>query len=104
MLGNQFLSYIWNGDDPKLWEKMNAFNKSAVMSKALGFSFNAEPVKTEVAAVTNVQNQYKVGLETGTLDPEVKLPEFVKALKAAGIEKIIAEKQKQLDEWAKAAK
>ncbi|MDQ6420182.1 DUF3502 domain-containing protein [Paenibacillus sp. LHD-117] len=37
----------------------------------------------------------------GTLDPEKNLPDFISKLKAAGIDKVIAEKQKQLDEWAK---
>jgi putative aldouronate transport system substrate-binding protein len=51
-----------------------------------------------------VKDQYKVGLETGTLDPDKYLPEFISKLKASGIEKIIAEKHKQLDEWAKSNK
>lgn len=101
MFGNQFLSYVFNGDSPDLWNHMSEFNKGALISKAMGFNFNSEPVKTEVAAVTNVQNQYKVALETGSVDPEKILPEFIKQLKAAGIDKIIAEKQQQLDEWAK---
>ncbi|OMF18870.1 ABC transporter substrate-binding protein [Paenibacillus sp. FSL H8-0548] len=101
MFGNQFLSYVWKGDDPELWTTMGNFNKEAIKSKALGFTFNAESVKTEIAAVTNVANQFKIALETGTIDPAKNLPEFNKQLKAAGIEKIIAEKQKQLDEWAK---
>ncbi len=101
LFGNQFLSYVFNGDDPKIWEKMDQFNKSALKSKALGFTFDASNVKAEYAAVTNVVTQYKLPLETGSVDPETILPEFISKLKAAGIEKIIAEKQKQLDEWAK---
>ncbi|MFD0693386.1 ABC transporter substrate-binding protein [Paenibacillus sp. GCM10027628] len=104
MFGNQFLSYVFNGDDPKIWEKMADFNKNAVKSKALGFSFNPEPVKTEYAAVTNVVNQYRMALETGSVDPDKVLPEFNAKLKSSGIDKIIAEKQKQLDEWVKTAK
>ena len=45
----------------------------------------------------NVCNKYQAGLETGTLDPETYLPEFIQALKDAGLEKVIAEKQAQLD-------
>lgn len=101
MFGNQFLSYVFTGDDPKIWEKMADFNKNAVKSKALGFTFNADPVKTEYAAVTNVLNQYRLPLETGSVDPDKILPEFIAKLKSSGIDKIIAEKQKQLDEWAK---
>lgn len=99
--GNQFLSYVWENDDPNLWKMQDEFNKSAKKSKALGFSFTVDPVKTEAAAVQSVKDQYKTGLETGTLDPEKNLPDFISKLKSAGIDKIIAEKQKQLDEWAK---
>ncbi|MDQ0899346.1 MULTISPECIES: ABC transporter substrate-binding protein [unclassified Paenibacillus] len=104
MFGNQFLSYVFKGDDPKIWEKMDQFNKSALKSKALGFTFDANAVKAEYAAVTNVVTQYKLPLETGSVDPEKVLPEFISKLKSAGIDKIIAEKQKQLDEWAKSSK
>ncbi|WP_336772865.1 ABC transporter substrate-binding protein [Paenibacillus sp. MMO-58] len=100
LFGNQFLQYVWSGNDPQLWTTMSDFNKAARKSKALGFSFNAEPVKTELAAVTNVTNQFKVSLETGTIDPKKNLPEFINQLKAAGIDKIVAEKQKQLDAWS----
>lgn len=104
MFGNQFLSHVFTGDDPKIWEKMDSFNKQATKSKALGFSFSPDPVKTEYAAVTNVLNQYKLALETGSVDPDKILPEFIAKLKSSGIDKIIAEKQKQLDEWAKQSK
>jgi putative aldouronate transport system substrate-binding protein len=103
-VGNNFLARIWTSDPPDLWAQLDKFNKGAMKSKALGFSFDAEPVKTEVAAVTNVISQYRMGLETGTMDPKVSLPEFITKLKASGIDKIIAEKQAQLDKWAKAAK
>ncbi|WP_337102150.1 ABC transporter substrate-binding protein [Paenibacillus sp. YIM B09110] len=104
MWGNQFLSYVFNGDDPEIWTKMAEFNKNAKKSKALGFSFNADPVKTEITAVANVVNQYQKGIETGTLDPDKALPDYISKMKSAGVDKIIAEKQKQLDAWAQANK
>ncbi|MDQ6418037.1 ABC transporter substrate-binding protein [Paenibacillus sp. LHD-117] len=100
-VGNQFISSIWETDDPDIWKKMNVFNQKAKKSKALGFSYDANPVGTEISAVQEVLDRYLSGLETGTLDPAETLPELQTALKAAGIDKIIAEKQKQLDEWAK---
>ncbi|WP_141499965.1 ABC transporter substrate-binding protein [Paenibacillus luteus] len=102
LFGNQFLSYVWNGTDPDLWEKVKAFNASATKSKALGFTFDPTPVKTEAAAIGNVITQYRLPLETGSVDPDKVLPKFIENLKAAGIDKVIAEKQKQLDEWTKA--
>ena len=98
--GNQFLSYIWKGDSPDLWKEMDSFNKDAKASKALGFLFDSSSVKTEVAAVSNAINQFKGALEDGLVDPKTELPKFQEKLKAAGIDKIIEEKQKQLDKWA----
>ncbi len=62
--------------------------------------YNPEPVKTELAAIQNVVQQYAMALETGTIDPEQNLPKFNALLNAAGIDKVIAEKQRQLDAWA----
>lgn len=97
VFGNQFADYIWNGDSPDLWVETDEFNHSAPKSLAFGFNYDALPVKTEVAAVTNVCNEYRVSLEYGAVDPEIVIPEFLEKLKAAGIDKIIAEKQRQLD-------
>lgn len=104
LFGNQFLSYVFKPDSEDIWKRTDEFNKSSNKSKALGFSFDVLPVKTESAALANVLNQYKIGLETGTLDPDKNLPEFNKALKDAGLDKVIAEKQKQLTEWASTKK
>jgi putative aldouronate transport system substrate-binding protein len=100
-IGNNFLTYPWEGNDADYWDVMKEHNDSAVLSPAFGFTFNPEPVKTEIAASTNVLNQYKLGLESGTLDPEKSLLEFNKKLKESGLDKIIEEKQKQFDEWKK---
>ncbi|CAN7362837.1 ABC transporter substrate-binding protein [Paenibacillus sp. LjRoot153] len=100
MFGNSFLSYLRKGDAPDMWKNAAEISNKAVKSRILGFSFDVEPVRTEVAAVSNVLSQFQVALETGMIDPASKLPEMNKQLKAAGIEKINAEKQKQLDAWA----
>lgn len=104
LMGNEFISHVWHGNAPTLWDEMDAFNKQALTnkSKAFGFAFDQTPVKTEIVAITNVINQYAKGLEFGVVDPQTTLPEFQKALKAAGIDIVIAEKQKQLDAWAAA--
>ncbi|OPH57016.1 ABC transporter substrate-binding protein [Paenibacillus ferrarius] len=104
LFGNMLLSYLFNGEDVDRNKKLTDFNKNAKKSKALGFSYNSEPVKTEIAALTNVTNQFAIALETGTVDPAKMLPEYIKQMKAAGIDKVIAEKQKQLDSWAAANK
>lgn len=101
IFGNQFLNYFMAGQNTARWEAYREFNNSAVPSKILGFDFNQEPVKTEIAACANVLQEYNAGLNTGALDPEIYLPELVEKLKRAGVDTIIAEKQRQLDEWLK---
>jgi putative aldouronate transport system substrate-binding protein len=54
-----------------------------------------------MTALNNVYNQYIPGLVCGSIDPSTAIPELNKALKAAGIDKVVAEKQKQLDAWIK---
>jgi putative aldouronate transport system substrate-binding protein len=97
--GNQYLTHIWEGNSPTLWSDMDNFNKSATKSRAFGFVYDPSNVKSEVAACTNVLNQYRTGLEFGALNPDTSLPEFRQKLKDAGIDKIVKEKQKQLDAW-----
>ena len=99
MLGNNALTDPWVGNPANYWEIMNEFNESAIISPAFGFTFNPDPVKTEIAAATNVLNEYRRGIESGTLDPDKSLSDFNEKLKAAGLDKIMAEKQKQFDEW-----
>lgn len=99
IFGNQYLSYVWEGDDLDVYEQLKTFNDTAIKSKAMGFTYDSSSVKTEVAAITSIMNEYRAGLEFGVLDPETALPEFTEKLKSAGIDKVIEEKQRQLDAW-----
>jgi putative aldouronate transport system substrate-binding protein len=97
MFGNQFLNYLWDNEDPTKWDKYKEFNAAAKPSAILGFSYDAEPVKNEEAAIVNIYNNYIDGLSTGIMDPLKDLPTFIDKMKKAGLDKIIAEKQKQVD-------
>jgi putative aldouronate transport system substrate-binding protein len=104
IFGNQLNSYIWATDDPDLWEKYRIFNETADKSIALGFVFDPDKVKNEVIASGNVLLQYAGALNSGEFDPDLILPSFLKALKGAGGNKVIEEKQRQLDTWAASRK
>lgn len=64
-----------------------------------GFVFDSSSVKAELAAVSTVIQTYTPTLTTGSADPAVILPEFRAALKDAGIDTVIAESQRQLDDF-----
>ncbi|KAI7251769.1 hypothetical protein KC345_g11540 [Hortaea werneckii] len=64
------------------------------------FVFDNSNVKTEVANVGNVMLQYGIPLEYGTVkDVDAGLAKLQAQVKAAGIDKIIAEVQRQIDEF-----
>jgi putative aldouronate transport system substrate-binding protein len=98
-LGNLFLTGLSQNDSPNKWKAFDDYNKTAVKSPILGFFFNSEPIRNELAAVDNVVKQYNSDLIFGRVDPEVMLPEFLAKLTGAGADKIQAEMQKQLDQF-----
>ena len=99
-LPNQFMASSWEGVwDPDVFEQMLKFNKEGKKSKGFGFAYNTESVETELTALKNVQEKYRISLETGAVDPAEYLPQYEEALKQAGLDKLIEEKQKQFDEW-----
>lgn len=104
LFGNQFNDYLWANENPQKWENFKKFNESAETASVLGFIFNPEPVKNEIAAFNNAKKEFEPALFTGTVDPKVYLPKYISKLKDIGVDKIIAEKQKQLDEWVKTKK
>ena len=73
--------------------------EKALVSNALGYTFDTSSVKTQLAALTSVIDTMKPALECGLVDVETELPAFIEAMKGAGIEEIIAENQRQFDEW-----
>ena len=74
-------------------------NYNAAHSRSFGFVFDPSNVTAQYAAVNNVIMQYYSGLDCGSVDPETTIPAFNQALKDAGIDEIIAEKQAQYDAW-----
>lgn len=96
---NEFILYTWEGNDADIWEKTKEWNDSAVVSPANGFSWDNANVMNQVTACQNVVDKYASALLNGSIDPATSIPEFNKELEAAGINDIIEEKQRQIDEW-----
>ncbi len=99
-LGNQFLSYLWEGNALDLWERTKEYNDSANLSVAAGFVFDSANVKNEYAACLAVKNEYVRAIETGSVDL-TKLDEMNEKMYASGLQKIVEEKQTQLDAYLK---
>jgi putative aldouronate transport system substrate-binding protein len=74
-------------------------NTTAKRSPYFGFRFDAANVRNELVALDNVVTQYRSGLLCGSVDVESTLEAFNNALRSAGLEKVMEEKQAQLDAW-----
>lgn len=89
-----------SGDNQKnALEMIYRTEEEAKISPLTGFVFNTEPVRMELINCKAVIDELQPVLSSGSADPDVLLPEFLKRLKEAGVDKIIAEKQRQLDKW-----
>ena len=99
--GNLFNLYLFPEDPKDKWESFAAWNKSAVVSPILGFTFDTEPVKTEMVQIRNIGDEFCTPLFVGAADPDTAVPKMLKKMKNAGLDKILAEMQKQVDEWWK---
>jgi putative aldouronate transport system substrate-binding protein len=100
-LGNQFILPLYDDDPEDKWDAFKKFNDASKPAPTLGFYFDPSPVRTEIAAISNVASEFAKPLLTGSVDPEEYLPKANKKFKEAGLDKVIAEIQKQYDEWRK---
>ena len=99
-LPNQYLCHPWEGRDIDIYDQMKAYNtENVIRSVGLGLQWDSSNVTNELAAVINVRDKYYKEITTGSVDPDEYIPIFNKELYAAGLDKIIAEKQRQLDEF-----
>ncbi|WNR44533.1 ABC transporter substrate-binding protein [Paenibacillus roseipurpureus] len=97
LFGNQLLSYIFKGEDPNKWKNFEEFNKSATRGPDFGFTFDSEPVKREVAALKNVDTEFKEPMFAGAIDLDKYLPTYENKAKDAGLLKVIDEMNKQYE-------
>ena len=97
--GNREHEYIW--DMSSSHERCQAYTDRAMANKtkAYGFCYDTEATADQIAAINAVEAQYLPVLESGSVDPDTILPEFLQKLEAAGIDDVIADNQAQFDAW-----
>jgi len=100
-LGNVFKTYLYPNDPDNKWEEFEKFNNSATVSPLLGFTFNPEPVKSEIAAINNIAEEYGPSLFLGAVDIDKQIKVMTDKMNKVGLEKVLQEMQKQINEWKK---
>lgn len=99
MLGNVFNSYLLPGQPDDLWEQTKEINETAEMDPLLTFSFDRTNVENEMARLVAIEKEFQPILDNGLDDTEKTLSLRQEKMKAAGFDKVLAEVQRQIDEW-----
>jgi putative aldouronate transport system substrate-binding protein len=95
-LGNVNILPLKVGDPLNLYKELFPKFNHAEALPILGYSFDQDPVKTQMATLNNYADQYNTGLLTGASDPATVLPEYIGKLKSAGIDAVVKEANNQL--------
>jgi putative aldouronate transport system substrate-binding protein len=101
LFGNEYLAKIWAGEPAGLRETVLSTSQAASISRLMGFVADISGVQTEKTLVRSVMNQYRPLLESGSVQSDQILPEFLAALSSAGYSKILTEMQRQFDAYKK---
>lgn len=99
LIGNQYLSYVWDTYAPDTRAKSKEINDNAQYSALLGFAFDSSAYANEISAVTNVVSEYNNAMITGISDPATTLQEFRDKLDSSGMQTLVDGIQEQLDAW-----
>ena len=88
-------------DPPVLnqWELYYDAIDGAEVSAISGFTFDSSAFENQYAEITAIKQEYMNNLATGTIDPDIYVPEMLDKMYAAGLQEIIDEAQRQLDEY-----
>ena len=98
--GSIIVSKYPQGYPANFGQLIKDFNDASNQESNLGFNVDPTPVVNEIAACTNVVEEYHAVLEAGQSDDvDGIVDDFVAKLKDNGCDKIIEEVQKQLTEW-----
>lgn len=82
---------------PNQWKLLEEQNEKATPSVILGFTLDESDIEAEITNVESVKKKYEAELLTGVKDPATFLPQFNKELRAAGLDTVLAETQKQVN-------
>lgn len=96
--GNQFNAYLLPGQSKDTWEQTIKFNEEADKTPLFGFAFNSDRVKTEMAQLSQIYSKYP-SLKTGAEPVESYWERMKQELENANIDKVVAEAQRQIDEF-----
>ena len=101
LFGNESITYLSPVIDSDIWSKQNEYFKNAVPSPLLGFEVNSDALTKQLANIRVVERKYLNSLASGKADPTSTLSKMNSEMNKAGLKKVLAEMQKQVDKFVK---
>ena len=101
--GNQFNAFYMDTQEIGSWDETDKTNKESKLSPFRGFMLDTDPIKTELAQLLAVSQEYKDDTIFARADWEKAFDEYTQKSQRAGLDKVVEEVQRQLDAY-KAAK
>lgn len=94
-------SKIYSMQSKERREELEKYAKYATVAEKNyeAFVYDKTEVADELVMVQSVLKKYIPVLESGSVDLEIYYPKFIEELKQAGMDEIIEDKQRQLDEY-----
>lgn len=86
-------------NSPDYWDLSRNYDDTAEVSGCLGLIFDSTNCAEAYAACMNVYDEYYEAILCGTVDTDEGIAKYRDELKKAGEDKVIAEKQAQLDSF-----
>lgn len=86
-------------DEYGQWDEIRKLNEEAVASVMLGFTFDTSTVSDKLSNCNEIWMRYKSEMMTGVQDPAVYVPQIKEELMQAGLQDVLDEAQKQVDEF-----
>lgn len=86
-------------DSPVLSALKEEYAKCTLIPELSGFSINQDEISAELAAMKAVQDEFKVPMDKGVVDPEAGLTQLQERLQAAGIDKVLEAVNAQIAEY-----
>ena len=101
-MGDYGTLYQFEPTTEEVLEECRELDANGIFTETYGFTFDGTEMSTQISNISNVLQEFIPSFNYGLI-PEEKidseLARMNEALDAAGIEELIAEVQRQLDEW-----
>ena len=86
-------------DEFNQWIEVQAQNEEAIASPCLGIYIDTSSFADDLAACQAIWATYKPQIWTGVGDPDALVPQMMAEYRDSGFDEILAEVQRQVDEW-----